>query len=106
MLASNYVFYSFTEEEKRISVAFTSSFSRRLDRLEDIADKFAAKVDVRDRKYRLKTYKKCFIGSEALTCLMKISWLTDRQRVLRLGRELASSLNLFEHVTQAHQLEE
>jgi Domain found in Dishevelled, Egl-10, and Pleckstrin (DEP) len=65
--------------------------------LEDIANNFRANVDIKDRKYRLKTFKQCFIGSEAVDYLLETGHAQTREDAVMLGRSLAHEFHLFEH---------
>jgi hypothetical protein len=38
--------------------------------LNDLAESFRKGVEIKDRKYRLSTYKQCFVGSEAVDFLV------------------------------------
>ena len=56
---------------------------------------------IKDRRYRLKTYPQCFIGTEL------VAWLTQNKGVLTeeaiaLGQSLLRH-NLIEHVCQEHE---
>jgi len=53
-------------------------------------------VDIRDRRYRLRVYTRCFIGSEAVAWLMGSQNLT-RTDALRLGQQLMDEGH-FHHV--------
>lgn len=70
--------------------------------LEAIADSFRDGVDVRDRKYLLKTYKNCFVGQEAVTFLVSSGHAETREDAVALGRALEAQARLFEHVTRDH----
>lgn len=65
--------------------------------LEDIANNFRANVDIKDRKYRLKTFKQCFIGSEAVDYLLETGHAQTREDAVTLGRSLVHEFHLFEH---------
>jgi Domain found in Dishevelled, Egl-10, and Pleckstrin (DEP) len=65
--------------------------------LEDIANNFRANVDIKDRKYRLKTFKQCFIGSEGVDYLLETGHAQTREDAVMLGRSLAHEFHLFEH---------
>lgn len=73
-----------------------------LSGLESIAAKFKENVQVQDRKYHLKTYKECFVGSEAVDYLVESGATSTREDAVELGRALQSTY-LFEHVTRDHQ---
>lgn len=57
----------------------------------------ATGVPVRDRKWRLRTYRKCFVGSEAVDWLMLKLKLDDRSDALSVGQEIMR-LQYFRHV--------
>ena len=71
--------------------------------LKDIADNFIANVTIKDRKYRLKTYKQCFVGSEGVDYLLETGHAQSREDAVQLGRSLTHEFNLFEHVTRDHE---
>lgn len=71
--------------------------------LEHIANNFRANVDIKDRKYRLKTFKQCFIGTEAVDYLLETGHAQSRDDAVQLGRSLAHEFHLFEHVTRDHE---
>ena len=43
---------------------------------------------IKDRKYHLKSYKRCFVGKELVDWLVANNEATDREEGLRIGREL------------------
>jgi serine/threonine protein kinase len=54
-------------------------------------------VTIKDRKWRLKTYPKCFVGSEAVDWLMEKLKLSDRVDAVSVGQEIMR-LQFFRHV--------
>jgi len=60
-------------------------------------------VSVRDRKYHLRTYKACFVGREAVDCLMAhySVVVNTREEAVCLGQQLVK-MGLIEHVTTDH----
>eukprot|EP00977_Amphora_coffeiformis_P014618 scaffold4133_cov146-Amphora_coffeaeformis.AAC.2 len=70
--------------------------------LDAIAEAFQKNVQIQDRKYRLKTYKDCFVGKEAVDYLVNSGAAPNRLDAVELGRALQSTF-LFEHVTRDHQ---
>jgi len=54
-------------------------------------------VQVKDRKWRLKTYKKCFVGTEAIDWLVSKLGMVDREDAVSVGQELMR-LQFFCHV--------
>jgi hypothetical protein len=80
----------------------TSLLSTELDKdLEDIAAKFKQNVKIADRTYRLKTYKQCFIGSEAVDYLVDSGATATREDAVELGRAFME-MRMFEHVLRDH----
>ena len=69
--------------------------------LDDIAQAFRQGVTLEDRKYRLTTYKNCFVGSEAVDYLIRTGAASNRSDAVELGRALQAT-HLFEHVTRDH----
>ena len=62
----------------------------------DLIRAFRERVEVTNRMYRLKKYKKCFVGSEAVDVLAELTG-KSRKEALLIGINLG--VNLFEHVT-------
>ena len=92
---------------------------------QEIARVFEECIEVRDRRYRLRTYKECFIGTDAVSLLLDIlqqiekmgedgddaanvrggsSSRYTRKHAVVLGRAIAEKYNLFAHVTNDHML--
>jgi hypothetical protein len=68
----------------------------------DLADEFRSMVIVKDRKWRLKTYRNCFVGSEAVDMLISSGHAKTREEAVLLGRRLGQVEGLFEHVCADH----
>lgn len=69
--------------------------------LNDIASTLIRKVDVKDRKYRMKTYPTCFVGSEMVDYMVENQLAPSRSEAVKIGRELLSTGHL-EHVVREH----
>lgn len=78
----------------------TSSASPDVE-LENLAAEFRVNVIVKDRRYRLTTYRECFIGAEAVDWLMASRRANTREDAVRIGQALADN-GLFEHVLRDH----
>ena len=63
---------------------------------------FQGCLDVRDRKYRMRTFKSCFVGSEAVDALVLSNVVSSRDEAVEMGRRLERELRLFSHVTGDH----
>jgi hypothetical protein len=55
-------------------------------------------VEVKDRRYHLKTYKQVFVGSEAVDFLVNSGLAASRDEAVRIGLELQHDFNFFSHV--------
>lgn len=73
------------------------------DPMDEIAAQFKAGVEIQDRKYRFTTYKKCFIGKEAVSVMVQEGLASSREEAVQLGQSIMTELSLFEHVTRDHE---
>ena len=62
---------------------------------------FHDNMDVRDRKYHLRTYRSVFVGSEAVDWLVSSSWAATREEAVSMGQILMET-GLFSHVKGDH----
>ena len=69
--------------------------------LESLKRKLKTGLDIRDRKWMLKTYPKCFVGSEMVIYLIKSKLVSTEKEAVTLGRLLVAS-NIIRHVTGDH----
>lgn len=76
----------------------TTDFDKDLD---EIAEKFKSNVKLSDRSYRLKTYKQCFVGSEAVDYLVQSGATATREDAVLLGN-VFMEMHLIEHVLRDH----
>jgi len=74
--------------------------------LEDLVTRVKHVLDIRDRKYGIpaKTYKKCFVGSEAVKKLMDEEITGDEEDAVRIGNMMLNA-GVFHHVQDAHPFE-
>lgn len=65
-------------------------------------------VEVKNRRYRFRKYKRCFVGSEAVDFMVLSGWAKSREDAVRIGRQLQTKFSLFEHVVdpERHLLED
>jgi len=73
--------------------------------LDTIALQFKENVKLEDRKFRLKTYKQVFVGTDAVDYLIKTGAASSRQDAVELGKAL-QQMNIFEHVFRDHGFED
>jgi len=74
--------------------------------LTEISEDLKLHVPIQDRKYRLKTYKDCFVGNEAVDYLIQAGHAETRSDAVELGNILMSNLYSFEHVTRDHEFKD
>lgn len=67
--------------------------------LNEVAELFEQGVKVKDYMYRMRTYKKTFIGNRAVDFLVNSRLASSRANAVRLGSQLVAEFNLFERVT-------
>jgi len=73
-----------------------------MEDLTALAAAFKENVIIKDRKYHMKTYPQCFIGSEAVDYLIQSGSANSREEAVNIGKAL-QAMHLFEHVTRDHQ---
>jgi len=79
----------------------TASATMKLPKLDEMALEFKRNVLTKDRTYRFKTYRQCFVASEAVDYLVFSGWAASRQDAVNIGRALQAN-GLFEHVHRDH----
>lgn len=74
--------------------------------MSEIAEAMRKSMRVEAYKYRLKTYKNCFKGDEAVDFLVQFGFAYSRPEAIALGRRLARETRLFEHVARKHDFDD
>lgn len=69
--------------------------------LESLSQRLEEAVTLKDRKYRLSTYKKCFLGTEAVDELIKNEMAATRIDAVDIGQLLLDA-GYINHVTRDH----
>eukprot|EP00494_Astrolonche_serrata_P023903 UN24161 len=69
--------------------------------LDEKRAKFLQLMDVRDRRYRLSSYEKVFIGDDAVKTMISKGLCKDVKEALLLGNRFLRE-GLFSHVTNEH----
>jgi hypothetical protein len=95
--------YRYNDDDLSSSV---SSWSMSQEMLTEIADAMRSHVEIKNRRHFHKLYKDCFVGSEAVTYLVKSGYSEDRLSAVKIGKEVALQCNLFEHVEKEHEFED
>lgn len=58
-------------------------------------------MKVKDRKFRLTTYKRCFTGKGAVDALVENNIATDRKHAVEIGQRMLDA-GVFHHVLGDH----
>jgi len=69
--------------------------------LYSIANKLSKGIECKTRKKNMKTYKNCFLGSDAVSYLVDKNFAASREDACALGHVLATHLCLFDCVTKS-----
>eukprot|EP00958_Prasinococcus_capsulatus_P015433 scaffold1643_cov390-Prasinococcus_capsulatus_cf.AAC.12 len=70
----------------------------------ELASQLRTGVETKDREYRLRTYKDCFLGSDAVMWLLKNTEARTVRHAIHLGNKLIAQ-GFFHHVVHEHLLE-
>eukprot|EP01084_Bolivina_argentea_P198316 339625_1 len=65
------------------------------------AKRLEMNLDIKDRKYHLKTYKQCFIGKEAILPIINCGFATSESTAVEFGNKLLKA-NIIAHVEKKH----
>lgn len=85
-----------------MSTSSSSQLSERPDiDLDELVARFKKNVSIKDRRYRLTTYKDCFVGSEAVQWLVTSGTAQTRQDAINLGL-LLQDAGIIEHCLRDH----
>jgi hypothetical protein len=102
-LKDGHFFYRFSDYTETC----VSSFPRITSlELLQIAEAFERDVKVSSHFHHFMTYKRTFIGSQAVDYLVNSGLAKSRNHAVFLGQRLLEDLNLFHHVTHAHQFKD
>ena len=71
------------------------------EQMKQIAKDFYDIVKVKDRKFRLTTYKRCFTGKGAVDALIENNIATDRKNAVEIGQKMLDA-GVFHHVLGDH----
>lgn len=72
----------------------------------EVNDQLLAHLEIKDRKYRLFRYRKCFVATEFVDMLLaRFKSVKSRSEAVQIGRSMQAT-GLFDHVTQDHFFED
>lgn len=97
-----------TQEDEDLgnSIANSESFAEHTFSLNEISAKLRRGIQVKDRTYHFKTYKKCFVGCDAVDFMVQARLAQSRHDAVKLGQQLTKELRFFHHVTNDHPFED
>jgi hypothetical protein len=102
----DFLFYRFADDDDDDISSSGSSRTYSPELLGEIGKKMRKSIRVKDLRWYRKVYKDCFLGSDVVSFLVNIGAANDRQSAVELGREIARTCSVFEHVDQDHELED
>jgi pyruvate/2-oxoglutarate dehydrogenase complex dihydrolipoamide dehydrogenase (E3) component len=70
--------------------------------VEELAREWREHVEIQDRRYRLRTYEDCFVGSEACEWLVESGHARDLEQAEMIGNVLLNG-DVFHHVLREHE---
>jgi len=73
--------------------------------LEGVAAVLMENVESKDRTYHLQSFKKCFVGSDAVDYMVKARLVETREDAVELGKQILEE-GLISHVTNDHDFED
>jgi Domain found in Dishevelled, Egl-10, and Pleckstrin (DEP)/Indoleamine 2,3-dioxygenase len=100
LVQENWIWNSPDTEDSYASL--TKASANRLDRV--IIRALLDQCQCADRRYRVKIYPDCFIGSQAVDVLVDNGLAETREEAVRVGRRINQQFKLFNHVTNDHPL--
>jgi pyruvate/2-oxoglutarate dehydrogenase complex dihydrolipoamide dehydrogenase (E3) component len=69
--------------------------------LDELARRLRDQVEIKDRRYRLKTYERCFVGGDAVDWLIESGIAADVDQAVALGNALLDE-GVIHHVVRDH----
>lgn len=84
-----------TDKEDKAKSTFLSPCNITPEELYEFAQWFLAGVTVKENKFRAKSYRQTFVGSEAVSYLVNNSRAISRKEAVELGRKLSVGFSLF-----------
>ena len=77
-----------------------------IEKLTQIVTQLRNNLVTKDRKYRLKTYARCFVASQAVDFMVGSEIVDKRADAVKLGLRLQKELGAFHHVRYDHDFED
>ena len=71
-------------------------------KLQSKAEKLENKLEIKDRKWKMKTYKNCFVGKDAVSAIIELKLAKNIYKAIMFGQELMTA-ELIAHVANDRQ---
>ena len=72
------------------------------EHLKEVVERLKQGLEVKDRQYRLRTYKQVFLGSDAVKFFLAEKYAANLPDAIALGSELMAA-GIFQHCLRDHQ---
>ena len=89
-----------TTEQATPTADETARFDTQVDS-DEIARAIRENVEIKDRRFRMQTYEKCFVGSEACDWMVGSGLASDYEQAVLIGNMLLAD-GVFHHVLKEH----
>ena len=73
--------------------------------LSDVTTQLRNSLEIKDRRYHLRSYPKCFLGTDAVNSLIQLGIASDAHDAIAIGNLLLSQ-GMFSHVTKDHEFKD
>jgi hypothetical protein len=85
-----------------VSMLSATSTSRTDWTLQQVAEKLRSCLNVKNRRYRMRVFKDCFVASDAVDFMIRLKMASSRKEAVELGQRLEQEHDLWHHVTNDH----
>merc|ERR1719384_2576020 len=72
--------------------------------LEEIGKRLKENLTIRDRTWRLRMYRKCFVGNECVEVMISLKIANNEQEAIKMGNKLMNA-KIIQHITNEHGFE-
>eukprot|EP01084_Bolivina_argentea_P017534 32752_1 len=94
-------YYKLTHKDHELAMIIRKQKCQATKELIVKAKALKQHLDIKDRRWHLRTYKQCFIGSEAVETMIIANIANNEQQAIIVGNRLIQ-YNIIEHVEKQH----
>ena len=102
LFQDDYLFFRLGRDDDGTGCDFFQVMDWDRPTLESLANQLLEGLVIKDRTFRLRKYKKCFITSEAVDYMVAQGIAKSRAEAVVLGTAFQKELNLWHHVVENH----